>query len=96
MAHQSPSDEIERLEPFVGEWQMHDVFPTASPIDDSGEQGAARTVFEWLPGRQFVVQRWEVPNPAAPTGWRSSALIPIAVSTCSTTSTRAASLACTR
>ena len=25
-------------------------------------------MFEWLPNRQFVVQRWEVPHPAAPDG----------------------------
>jgi len=25
-------------------------------------------VFEWLAGRRFVVQRWEVPHPAAPDG----------------------------
>ena len=31
-------------------------------------RGVARTVFEWLTGQQFVVQRWEVPHPAAPDG----------------------------
>jgi hypothetical protein len=68
MSNQAESGGIERLEPLIGEWQMHAVFPGASPIDTSEAQGAARTVFEWLPDRQFVVQRWEVPHPAAPDG----------------------------
>lgn len=25
-------------------------------------------MFEWLPGRRFIVQRWETPDPAAPDG----------------------------
>lgn len=59
---------LARLEPLIGEWRMEAVFPSTSPIDTSEAQGAARTVFEWLPERQFVVQRWEVPHPAAPDG----------------------------
>src|SRR5947209_3859735 len=59
---------IERLEPLIGEWAMQAVFPNTSPIDTSQAQGPARTVFEWLSGRRFVVQRWEVPHPAAPDG----------------------------
>lgn len=59
---------IARLEPLIGEWRMEAVFPSTSPIDTSEAQGTARTVFEWLPERQFVVQRWEVPHPAAPDG----------------------------
>ncbi len=42
---------------------MEAQFPGAPP---SGPQG--RTVFEWLEGRRFLVQRWEVPLPAAPDG----------------------------
>lgn len=68
MIDRSEGGQIERLEPLIGEWQMHAMFPSSSPIDTPEAQGAARTVFEWLPGRQFVVQRWEVPHPAAPDG----------------------------
>ena len=68
MSDSSELSRIERLEPLIGEWQMHAVFPSSSPIETSEARGAARTVFEWLPGRQFVVQRWEVPHPAAPDG----------------------------
>src|SRR5947207_4803278 len=54
---------MEDLAPFVGEWNMRADFPNAPPTDVS-----ARTVFEWLPGERFLVQRWEVPHPAAPDG----------------------------
>src|ERR1700722_13518418 len=54
---------LERLEAFVGEWSMEAQFPGLPP---SGPQG--RTVFEWLAGRRFLVQPWEVPHPAAPDG----------------------------
>lgn len=44
---------MERLAPFVGEWSL---------------PRGGRTVFEWLPGRRFLVQRWEVPDPGVPDG----------------------------
>ena len=68
MTEQPEGGRIERLEPLIGEWQMQAVFPSSSPIETSEAQGAARTVFEWLPERRLVVQRWEVPHPAAPDG----------------------------
>lgn len=51
--------EIELLEPLVGEWAMEAAFPDAPE---------GRTVFDWLAGRTFLVQRWEVPHPQAPDG----------------------------
>src|SRR5438067_11398801 len=54
---------LEHLDAFVGEWSMEAVFPNASP----GE-ARARTTFEWLPGRRFLIQRWEVDHPDAPDG----------------------------
>lgn len=51
--------EIELLEPLIGEWSMEAAFPNA-PL--------GLTTFEWLPGRTFLVQRWEVPHPQAPDG----------------------------
>lgn len=54
---------LERLDAFIGEWTMDARFPGAPP---GGPQG--RTVFEWLADRRFLVQRWEVPHPAAPDG----------------------------
>jgi hypothetical protein len=45
---------------------MDAVFPDArqGPPEDTG----ARTTFEYGPGTQFVIQRWQVPHPAAPDG----------------------------
>jgi hypothetical protein len=54
---------IEALEAFIGEWSLGADFPNAPPTDVRG-----RVVFEWLPGEQFLVQRWEVPVPEAPDG----------------------------
>lgn len=48
------------LEPFIGEWTLE--IPGAPPLADGGR---ARCEFEWLPGERFLVQRWEVPVPAA-------------------------------
>src|SRR3954452_6030018 len=47
---------------------MEAVFPSTSLAAGMEVDGVARTVFEYLPGRQFVIQRWEVPHPAAPDG----------------------------
>jgi hypothetical protein len=47
------------LDAFIGEWT----------IEASFEGAPAGTVeFDWMPGGQFLVQRWEVPHPAAPDG----------------------------
>jgi len=55
--------EEETLAPFVGEWSLRAVFPDVPPADIG-----ARATFEWLPGKRFLVQRWEVPMPEAPDG----------------------------
>jgi hypothetical protein len=56
---------IKRLKPFIGEWSIEAEFPGAPvPSEDSG----ARTVFEWMSGGRFLVQRWQVPVPEAPDG----------------------------
>lgn len=54
---------IRHLAPFIGEWSMEADVPNAPPTDIRG-----RTVFEWLPGEQFLVQRWEVLIPFVPDG----------------------------
>src|SRR5438309_9881221 len=38
-------------------------FKDAPPADVG-----ARVVFEWMPGKRFLIQRWEVPVPEAPPG----------------------------
>jgi hypothetical protein len=50
-------DPIGRLEAFVGEWSMVAEFEDIAP-SDSG----ARVVFEWMQGKRFLTERWEVPD----------------------------------
>jgi hypothetical protein len=56
-----PEQRLESLDILVGEWDM-----TTSLAPDGGPR--ARTTFEWLSGRQFLIQRWAVDHPAAPDG----------------------------
>ena len=66
MSTQAPPPAVAALSPLIGTWRMDAVFPDArqGPPEDTG----ARTVFEYGPGSQFVIQRWQVPHPAAPDG----------------------------
>jgi hypothetical protein len=54
---------VENLEALIGVWSMAPAFPDAPLSDLRG-----RTVFDWIPGKKFVVQRWGVPHPDAPEG----------------------------
>ena len=51
------------LDFLVGEWSMEARFEQLPAAD-----GDARVVFEWLPGEQFLVERWSIPVPEAPDG----------------------------
>lgn len=51
------------LEPLVGEWSM-----TPSFAQNPADAPRAVTTFDWLPGKRFLVQRWEVEHPDAPDG----------------------------
>jgi hypothetical protein len=59
----TPSDSLDALAPFVGEWTMVPEFKGMPPVE-----GGARVSFEWMPGGRFLVERWEVPVPEAPDG----------------------------
>ena len=59
----SSGDSLDALEPLVGEWGMVAVFEGLPPMDAD-----ARVTFEWLPGKAFLIERWEVPVPEAPDG----------------------------
>jgi hypothetical protein len=63
MSESGSPDVLERLDRLVGEWSM-----TSSLAPDPATAPRARTTFEWLSGRRFLVQRWEVDHPAAPDG----------------------------
>lgn len=63
MKEKRPTPEMAPLEPLVGDWSVEALAPWAPPGDVRG-----RTVFEWMPGGTFLVQRWEVPIDGAPDG----------------------------
>jgi hypothetical protein len=63
MAKHTENHAIERLAVLVGEWTMVAEFKELPPADAS-----ARVVFEWMPGKRFLIQRWEIPVPEAPDG----------------------------
>lgn len=77
MTDSPASTAMQSLEPLIGEWRMDALFPSRSPAAGMEVDGVARVVFQYLPGRLFVIQRWEVPHPDAPDGiaiigWDSS------------------------
>ena len=53
---------IARLEPFVGAWAMRAAFPGMEPAE------GGRVTFEWMTGKTFLIERWEVPVEEAPDG----------------------------
>jgi hypothetical protein len=56
--------QLERLEPFVGEWSIEAPgFPLAPEVADE-----ARLSFEWTLGGAYLLQRSSVPVPEAPDG----------------------------
>lgn len=52
---------MEALDVLIGRWQM-----SSSLTEDAGLQ--AETMFEWLEGRRFLIQRWHIDHPEAPDG----------------------------
>jgi hypothetical protein len=61
---------LDRLDALVGQWQMEASFqagyfgPDSPPVTDRG----GTTTFEWLDGKFFLIQRFVVEHPAAPSG----------------------------
>ena len=54
---------LDGLEALIGDWAMAAAFPETPPVDEQLASGAATCSFEWMDGREFVVQRWSVPDP---------------------------------
>ena len=50
---------LERLEPFIGEWDLEVSLPSPDDV-------RARAVFEWALDGRFLVQRTEISIPEAP------------------------------
>ena len=63
MAQQTENSALDVLAVFVGEWRLAPNFKDLPSADID-----ARVVFEWMPGRRFLIQRWEVALPEAPDG----------------------------
>lgn len=63
MTDMSAQETLDALDVLVGEWGM-----VSSFVGNPADAPQARTRFEWLPGRQFLIQRWEVDHPDAPDG----------------------------
>jgi len=57
------TDALERLEVFVGAWNLEASFPRFPDVEVR-----ARTDFEWVLDRQFLLQRAEISLPEAPDG----------------------------
>ena len=58
---------LDELEPLIGDWTLAVAgggFPDDMPSMEEQLAAAAATVsFEWMEGREFVVQRWTAPDP---------------------------------
>jgi len=61
---------LDGLDALVGTWEMEAVFEAGLFGPDSPEvrERGGRTTFEWLEGRFFLLQRFTVDNPMAPSG----------------------------
>jgi hypothetical protein len=56
------AEALARLDVLIGEWIVDAKFPGSA----SGNGVVARSRFEWLLDRQFLLQRTEIPIPEAP------------------------------
>jgi hypothetical protein len=61
---------LEHLDVLVGGWEMEAAFGAGyfGPGTQAMTARGGRTVFEWLAGGFFLLQRFTVENPAAPSG----------------------------
>lgn len=62
------ADALARLDAFVGEWVIEARFPGDQPAPSTahGQIPPGRSRFQWDLGRQFLLQRTEIPIPEAP------------------------------
>src|SRR6266576_3160135 len=61
---------LDRLEALLGTWEMEASFEAGffGPDSPAVTERGGRTTFEWLEGRFFLLQRFTVENPMAPSG----------------------------
>jgi hypothetical protein len=64
------ADALTRLDVFIGEWATEVRFPGGQPASPGGggDGPAALSRFEWILGRQFLVQRTEMAVAGPPDG----------------------------
>jgi hypothetical protein len=58
---------LDELEPLIGRWNLAvagEAFPDDMPsVEEQLAAGAATVSFEWMEGKEFVIQRWTAPDP---------------------------------
>ncbi|HEY4851000.1 MAG TPA: hypothetical protein VII22_09390 [Streptosporangiaceae bacterium] len=61
---------LDRLDVLIGRWEMEASFGAGyfGPGTPATTQRGGLTTFEWLEGRYFLIQRFVVDHPAAPSG----------------------------
>jgi len=61
---------LSRLDVLIGEWEMEAVLGAGyfGPGSPAETRGGGRTTFEWLEGRFYLIQRFVVDDPDAPSG----------------------------
>lgn len=58
---------LDELELLIGDWSLavaaSESFPDVPPVEEQLASKAATVSYEWMEGREFVVQRWTAPDP---------------------------------
>jgi hypothetical protein len=58
---------LDDQEPQIGRWNLAvagEAFPDDMPsVEEQLAAGAATVSFEWMEGKEFVIQRWTAPDP---------------------------------
>jgi hypothetical protein len=59
---------LDELEIFIGDWNMAiaeggEAWPEMPPVDEQLAAAAAAVTFEWMKGKELMVQRWNAPDP---------------------------------
>jgi hypothetical protein len=59
---------LDELEVFIGDWDMAiaeggEGWPEMPPVEEQLASSAATVSFEWMDGKELMVQRWNAPDP---------------------------------
>lgn len=64
MGNENRRAALERLDAFIGTWRVQASFPATLSANAAPSDDGARSVFEWVLGGEFVVERSIGPAPA--------------------------------